>query len=101
MAQGAPISAAPVVRTIEVRSRATGARLPEHPVADREAVAAAVVRAREAQAPWAALGFAERGRILRRIRDRFVDEKDRICEVVSGETGKPRHDVITNELLFL
>src|SRR5881409_842452 len=101
MAQGASISEVSVRRTIEVRSPATGARLAEYPVADREAVAAAVARAREAQARWAALGFAERGRILRRVRDRFVDEKDRICDVVSGETGKPRHDVITNELLFL
>jgi acyl-CoA reductase-like NAD-dependent aldehyde dehydrogenase len=35
------------------------------------------------------------------VRDAFVDQKDRICEVVSAETGKPRHDVITNELVFL
>src|SRR5881396_2382829 len=101
MAQGASISEAPVRRTIPVTNPATGARLAEYPVADREAVAVAVARAREAQARWAALGFAERGKILRRARDRFVDEKDRICDVVSGETGKPRHDVITNELLFL
>ncbi len=101
MAQGASISEAPVRRTIPVTNPATGARLAEYPVADREAVAAAVARARAAQPRWAALGFAERGRILRKVRDRFVDEKDRICDVVSGETGKPRHDVITNELLFL
>ncbi len=101
MAQGASISEVPARQTIPVTNPATGARLAEYPVADREAVAAAVARAREAQPRWAALGFAERGRILRRVRDRFVDEKDRICDVVSGETGKPRHDVITNELLFL
>jgi len=101
MAQGASISEVPARRTIPVTNPATGARLAEYPVADREAVAAAVARAREAQPRWAALGFAERGRILRKVRDRFVDEKDRICDVVSGETGKPRHDVITNELLFL
>src|SRR5947208_15677341 len=101
MAQGAALSAAPVRRTIPVTNPATGARLAEYPVADREAVAVAVARAREAQARWAALGFAERGQILRRARDRFVDEKDRICDVASGETGKPRHDVITHELLFL
>src|SRR5207244_852845 len=76
VAQGASIREVPVRRTIEVRSPATGARLAEYPVADREAVAAAVARAREAQTRWAALGFAERGRILRRVRDRFVDEKD-------------------------
>ncbi|TMB48580.1 MAG: aldehyde dehydrogenase family protein, partial [Deltaproteobacteria bacterium] len=101
MAQGASISEVPARRTIPVTNPATGARLAEYPVADREAVTAAVARAREAQPRWAALGFAERGRILRKVRDRFVDEKDRICDVVSGETGKPRHDVITNELLFL
>src|SRR3989454_2811152 len=101
MAQGASISEPPVGRTTPVPNPAPGARLAEYPVADREAVTAAVARAREAQPRWAALGFAERGRILRKVRDRFVDEKDRICDVVSGETGKPRHDVITNELLFL
>ena len=101
MAQGAFLGEAPVRRTIEVRSPATGARLAEYPVSDRETVAAAVARARDAQAPWAALGFAERARILRTVRDRFIDEKDRIAEAVSTETGKPRHDVLTNELIFL
>src|SRR5207245_10254309 len=100
-AKGAPTSRVPARRTVAATSPAAGARLAAYPVADREAGAAAVARAREAQARWGALGFAERGRILRRVRDRFVDEKDRICDVVSGETGKPRHDVITNELLFL
>ena len=101
MAQGASVSEVPVRRTIEVRSPATGARVAEYPVADRAAVAAAVHRAREAQTAWVALDFAARARVLRRVRDRFVDAKDRISEVVSAETGKPRHDVLTNELLFL
>jgi len=101
MAQGASITEPSARDTIRVTSPATGAAVAEHPVADRAVVAAAVARARDAQRAWAALGFAERARILRRVRDRFVDEKDRICDVVSAETGKPRHDVITNELLFL
>jgi acyl-CoA reductase-like NAD-dependent aldehyde dehydrogenase len=101
MAQGAPVSDVPARRTITVTSPATGVRQGEYTVSDQEAVAAVVARAREAQKEWASLGFTERGRTLRKVRDRFVDEKDRICDVVSGETGKPRHDVITNELLFL
>ena len=102
MAQGATsVGEAPARRTIQVQSPATGARLGEVPVADREAVAAAVARARRAQPIWAALDFRERARILRAVRDRFVDERERIMDVVSGETGKPRHDVLTNELLFL
>jgi acyl-CoA reductase-like NAD-dependent aldehyde dehydrogenase len=101
MAHGATISEVGIEPSIRVKSPATGAPLADYPVADRAAVAAAVARARESQESWAALGFAERARILRRVRDRFVDAKDRICEVVSAETGKPRHDVVTNELLFL
>src|SRR5689334_16008316 len=99
MAHGAPLSEIAARRAIRVQSPATGRSLGEYPVADREAVAAAVARARRAQPAWAALGFRERARILRRVRDRFIDEKDRIAEVVAGETGKPRHDVLTNELV--
>jgi len=101
MAHGAPLSEAPIRPVISVKNPATGAPVADYPVADREAVAAAAARARRAQPGWAAVGFAERARILRQVRDKLVDEKDRICAVVSGETGKPHHDVITNELLFL
>src|SRR5438034_5943743 len=101
MAQGASISEAPVRRTIPVTNPATGARVAEYPVADRETVATAVARAREAQARWAALDFAARARVLRRVRDAFVDGKERIADVVSAETGKPRHDVFTNELFIV
>src|SRR5207253_10476603 len=37
---------------------------------------------------------------VRGARDRIVDGKDSTCDVVSGETGMTRHDVIANELLF-
>src|SRR5581483_11620515 len=90
-----------VRQTFEVRSPATGALVGEHPVFDRDAVAAAAARAREAQRSWAALPFAARARVLRRVRDAFVDGKDRIADVVSAETGKPRHDVFTNEMLIV
>src|SRR3989442_2816137 len=102
MAQGArPVEEALVRRTIEVRSPATGARVAEHPIADRDAVAAAVARAREAQARWVTLDFAQRGRILKRVRDAFIDGQDRIPDVVSAETGKPRHDSLSNQLAIL
>jgi acyl-CoA reductase-like NAD-dependent aldehyde dehydrogenase len=102
MAQGATTIEQPTARrTIEVRNPATGAPVAEFPVADRDGVAAAVARARRAQRGWATTSFAERARILRRVRDRFIDEKDRIAAAVSAETGKPRHDVLTNELLIV
>jgi acyl-CoA reductase-like NAD-dependent aldehyde dehydrogenase len=101
MAHGASLVEAPVRRTIRVQSPATGAPVGEHPVADRDTVAAAVARARRAQAGWAGLPHAERARVLRAVRDGFVDAKDRIADVVSAETGKPRHDVFANELLYV
>jgi acyl-CoA reductase-like NAD-dependent aldehyde dehydrogenase len=87
--------------TIEVRSPATGEHVATIAVADRAAVEATVARARRAQADWATLPFTERARVLRQVRDRFVDEKHRIAETVSRETGKPRHDVFSNELLYV
>jgi len=101
MAHGATVTEVPARERIHVRSPATGVPVADYPVADREAVAAAVAQAREAQVAWAARGFEGRARVLRRVRDRFIDDKDRICDIVSAETGKPRHDVLTNELLFL
>ncbi len=53
MAQGArPVEEPLGRRTIEIRSPATGARVAEYPIADRDTVATAVARAREAQARW-------------------------------------------------
>src|SRR2546422_9432651 len=101
MAQGArPVEDALVRRTIEVRSPATGARVAEHPIADRDAVAAAVARAREAQARWVTLDFAERGRILRRVRDAFLDGKDRLGDVGPAGAAQPRPAAFTNPLLI-
>src|SRR5438067_12201144 len=98
MAQGArPVEEPLVRRTIEIRSPATGARVAEYPVADREAVATAVARAREVQARWAALDFAARARVLRRVRDAFVDGKERIADVVSAETGMREQHVFADE----
>ena len=48
-----------------------------------------VARAREVQKSWAALGFSQRGRMLKRVRDAIIDGKEEIAEVISSETGKP------------
>src|SRR5579875_2910549 len=103
MAQGAPTTEERRSEraTVVVRNPATGERIAEHPAADRDAVAAAVARARRAQVGWAALGIAERARALKRLRDLIVDRTHEIAAAVSAETGKPRHDVLTNELLIV
>jgi acyl-CoA reductase-like NAD-dependent aldehyde dehydrogenase len=73
----------------------------EIPVYTREDVAAAVAEAREAQAVWATLAFAQRGKLLRRYRDFLLDARDEIAETVCTETGKPAADVFAFELLYV
>ena len=38
---------------------------------------------------WSALPFAERGRLLLRLRDRILDEADDIARLIHREQGKP------------
>lgn len=78
--------------TFEVCDPATGqviARYPEHDVAD---VAAAVATARTAAPAWAALSFAERGRLLDRWRGEIARGADTLAEVMNAEVGKPVSD---------
>jgi acyl-CoA reductase-like NAD-dependent aldehyde dehydrogenase len=60
---------------------------------------AAVARARSALASWSALGPAGRAPYLRALRAAVVREADRICDVVCGESGKLRADVMVAEAL--
>jgi acyl-CoA reductase-like NAD-dependent aldehyde dehydrogenase len=68
---------------------ATGAVVGRFPVADADAVAAAVLRAREAGGWWAGLGHAERRRRLLRWRAIVASSLTEVAEVMNGEGGKP------------
>lgn len=62
-------------------------------------VRAAVERARKAQAAFAELSFAERAAYLWRLVDNIVERQDDIVELVVKETGKPRNEAISMEVL--
>ncbi len=89
------------VQTITVRNPATLAKIAECPVADPAGVAAAVVRARKAQALWQSTSFKERSRLLYRLRDLLLDEQEKLADVLTSETGRPRAEVYGNELFYL
>jgi len=55
----------------------------------REDAARAVQQAREAQPAWTALSFEERGRLLLRVRDTFVERAEALVELLGRENGKP------------
>jgi acyl-CoA reductase-like NAD-dependent aldehyde dehydrogenase len=86
-------------RKLEVFAPATLERLGEIEVASPDDVREAVARARAAQADWAARSFEERGRLLLRARDLLVERADEIADVICRDTGKPRLEAMTSEIL--
>jgi acyl-CoA reductase-like NAD-dependent aldehyde dehydrogenase len=86
---------------IIVHSPATLARITELPVTRPAEVAAAVARGRDAQAVWQQTSFAERARLLYRLRDLLLDDGDKLADILTAETGRPRADVYGAELFYL
>lgn len=87
--------------TIQVRNPATLELVKELPVTPPDQVAVAVTAARTAQSQWQATSFAERARRLYRLRDLLLDEGDRLADILTSETGRPRAEVFGNELFYL
>lgn len=86
-------------RRYRVRSPVTREPIGEFEVATAEDVRAAVARARQAQTKWAELSFARRAEHLWRLVDRIVERQDELAEIVIAETGKPRNEAISMEVL--
>jgi acyl-CoA reductase-like NAD-dependent aldehyde dehydrogenase len=96
----APAAAAANGSGIPVENPATGeviATVPALSAADVQAMAA---RARAAQPAWEALGFEERGRILRRMQKWTTDNAERIIRTIVSETGKTWEDALLAEVMY-
>jgi acyl-CoA reductase-like NAD-dependent aldehyde dehydrogenase len=87
--------------TIQVRNPATLEMVRELPVTSPAEVAAAVTRARVVQAGWQHTSFAERARLLYRLRDLLLDDGDELADILTSETGRPRAEVYGSELFYL
>jgi len=88
-------------QTVIVRNPATLEKIAELSVAQANDVAIAVARAREAQQAWAKTSFAERSKLFYKLRDLLLDEGDRLADIMTAETGRPRAEVYGNELFYL
>ncbi|WP_280274539.1 aldehyde dehydrogenase family protein [Nocardia wallacei] len=80
---------------------ATGEVIATHPIADAQAVGAAVDTARGAAAVWGSLSYAERKKHLLRWASRLVTKSDELCDLIHAENGKPRDDAFLELLLAL
>src|SRR3954462_1083746 len=85
---------------IEVENPATGKVIASVPDMTGEQVKEIVVRARAAQPGWEALGFAGRGRIMRRAQKWLLDNADRVMETIVSETGKTYEDAQLAEISY-
>lgn len=64
-------------------------------------MATMVQRGRQSQWLWQQTSFAERRKIFFRLRDLLLDDSDRLADILTGETGRPRAEVCGNELFYL
>jgi acyl-CoA reductase-like NAD-dependent aldehyde dehydrogenase len=88
-------------QTIQVRNPATLEIITELPIASAPDVVAATARARKAQATWQQTRFAERTTIFYRLRDLLLDDGERLADILTAETGRPRAEVYGNEIFYL
>jgi acyl-CoA reductase-like NAD-dependent aldehyde dehydrogenase len=73
-------------------SPATGEIVGEHPVHGKEAVDAAIERARDAAVWWAGLGWKERRVRLLNVKGALTRSLNRVATLIHRETGKPIED---------
>lgn len=88
-------------QTIQVRNPATLEIITELPIASPSDVVAATARARKAQVTWQQTRFAERATFLYRLRDLLLDDSERLADILTAETGRPRAEVYGNEIFYL
>ena len=75
--------------TIDVINPATGAVVDTVPAATKEDVDKAVACAKAAQKKWAAVPVSEKVEIMYKFLDIVDDNKEKLAQVLSQETGKP------------
>jgi succinate-semialdehyde dehydrogenase/glutarate-semialdehyde dehydrogenase len=93
-----PVESTDTRRHLLLKSPVTLEPTGELVCANREDVAAAIRRAREAQPAWAALGLRERAAIMARACKLVVERADLIMDTVVAETGKARTDALSMEV---
>jgi len=83
---------------IVVENPATGQTIATLPACTEEQLTEMAERARRAQPGWEALGFAGRGKVLRRMQKWVLDNAERFLDTLVSETGKTREDAMLAEL---
>ena len=86
-------------RQIVSHDPSTGEEIGRAPLMDATQVAAAVNRGRAVQPAWAKLSYRERARFILRARALVLDQLEEIAKLISRETGKPKSEAISMEIV--
>ncbi len=78
-----------MTETVKVKSPVDGSIYIERPVAEDKAIAAAVERARAAQADWARVPVAERAAYMLKMLEALVGMSDEIVPELAWQMGRP------------
>ncbi len=85
-------------RRFELSSPATLEKVGEFECATEADVASIVSRARDAQPGWEAMGVELRAEFLKRALANLVRNQDKFVDVIVGESGKPRTEVLMMDI---
>jgi len=95
-----PLSPSPEGRRrLGIRSPKDRESIGEIVVSTPDDVAAAIARARDAQAEWARVPVTERARIVRGAIERLVEQREAVIETIMAETGKTKLECLIMEIL--
>jgi acyl-CoA reductase-like NAD-dependent aldehyde dehydrogenase len=86
--------------SIAVDNPATGEPIATIPVLGATQLAELAARGRAAQPAWEELGFAGRGKVMRRAQKWMLDHAERVIETVVGESGKTYEDAQLTDLTY-
>ena len=95
---GAPPAAS---AQIAVENPATGEVIGHVDDMGPEQIKAIVQRARRAQPAWEALGFEGRAEVMLELRHWFVQNRNRVIDLLVKENGKTREDALLAELFYV
>jgi acyl-CoA reductase-like NAD-dependent aldehyde dehydrogenase len=96
---GAPeFAGADDLPTIDVDNPATGETVGSVPVLSADQLSQLAARARAAQPPWEALGFAGRAKVMLRAQKWMIDNAERVISSVVRESGKTWEDAQLTDL---
>ena len=78
----------------------SGQQVGSAPISSAAEVEATVKRARASQPAWAALGLKGRTRVMRKLQEALVEQRDDLAELVSAESGKVLGEALIGDVLL-